>query len=55
MVGPYAEVPEGLNKTHIIMDTWLGHLAGLGYHVVGCPPYNDKMIVAIKKVCQIYD
>jgi len=55
IVGPNAEVPEGLKNTPLIMGSCLSHLAEKGYHVIGCPPNNDKMITAIKSVCGLSD
>lgn len=53
VVGPEAELPEGLRQTPLIMGTCLGRLAGEGRYVLGCPPNNDKMVEAIRKLCNL--
>ncbi len=51
VVGPQAELSEGLRRKPLIMGTCLGRLAGEGRYVLGCPPNNDKMIEAIRELC----
>jgi len=51
VVGPQAELPEGLQQKPLIMGTCLGRLAGEGRYVLGCPPNNDKMIEAVHHIC----
>lgn len=53
VVGPKAEIPEGLGRTPLIMGTCLKRLEERGRYVVGCPPNNDKMIEAIRELCSI--
>ncbi len=53
VVGPKAELPEGLRQTPLIMGTCLKGLKEKGRYVVGCPPNNDKMIEAIRELCNI--
>jgi len=51
VVGSNAKVPKGLKRTPIVMGTCLKQYEGEGCYVVGCPPNNDQMLAAIKKVC----
>jgi hypothetical protein len=51
VVGSNAKVPKGLKRTPIVMGTCLKQYEGDGCYVVGCPPNNDQMLAAIKKVC----
>ncbi|MFQ6052656.1 MAG: DUF362 domain-containing protein [Candidatus Bathyarchaeia archaeon] len=53
VVGPKAELPEGPERESLIMGTCLGRLADEGRYVLGCPPNNDKMIEAIKEICNL--
>jgi len=53
VVGPQAEIPETLTNTPVIMGTCLKRYEGKGCYVEGCPPNNDKMLAAIKEVCNI--
>jgi len=53
VVGGGAEVPDGLPNTPIIMGTCLKKYAGDGCYVEGCPPNNDKMLAAIRQVCDL--
>ena len=50
LVGPYAELPEDLRQTPLIMGICLQHLKDEGRYVVGCPPNNDKMREAISEL-----
>jgi uncharacterized protein (DUF362 family) len=50
VVGPNAKVPTGLKNTPIVMGTCLKGQEEEGCYVVGCPPNNDQMLAAIKKV-----
>jgi uncharacterized protein (DUF362 family) len=51
VVGSNAKVPKGLKRTPIVMGTCLKQYEGEGCYVVGCPPNNDQMLAAIRKVC----
>jgi uncharacterized protein (DUF362 family) len=53
VVGSNAEVPSGLPNTPIIMGTCLKKYATEGCYVEGCPPNNDKMLAAIRQVCNL--
>jgi len=53
VVGVNAKVPKGLKNTPIVMGTCLKAQEGEGCYVVGCPPNNDGMLAAIKKVCKL--
>jgi uncharacterized protein (DUF362 family) len=53
LVGPQAELPDGLKQTPLIMGICLKHLKENGRYVVGCPPNNDKMLEAIKELTGI--
>ena len=53
VVGSNAEPPEELPNTPIIMGTCLKKYEGAGFYVEGCPPNNDKMLAAIRQVCDI--
>jgi len=53
VVGANAKVPKGLKCTPVIMGTCLKAQEKEGVYVVGCPPNNDGMLAAIKKVCQL--
>jgi uncharacterized protein (DUF362 family) len=53
VVGSNAEVPSGLPNTPIIMGTCLKKYAAEGCYVEGCPPNNDKMLAAIRQVCNL--
>lgn len=53
VVGSNAEVPADLPNTPIIMGTCLKKYAGEGCYVEGCPPNNDKMLAAIRQVCDL--
>ena len=53
LVGPQAELPEGLEQTPLIMGVCLQHLKDEGRYVVGCPPNNDKMREAIMELTGI--
>lgn len=53
VVGPQAEIPEDLEGTLLVMGTCLRRLEGDGHHVLGCPPNNDKMIEAIRELCNL--
>jgi uncharacterized protein (DUF362 family) len=53
VVGSNAEPPDDLPNTPIIMGTCLKKYAGEGCYVEGCPPNNDKMLAAIRQVCDI--
>ena len=53
VVGPLAELPEGLRLRPLIMGICLRRLEGEGRYVLGCPPNNDKMIEAIKELCSL--
>lgn len=53
VVGPKAGPPEGLRQTPLIMGTCLKGLEERGCYVEGCPPNNDKMIEAIRELCNI--
>jgi len=53
VVGSNAEPPDDLPNTPIIMGTCLKRYAGEGCYVEGCPPNNDKMLAAIRQVCNI--
>jgi uncharacterized protein (DUF362 family) len=53
VVGVNAKVPEGLKCTPLVMGTCLRAQAGESVYVVGCPPNNDGMLAAIKKVCKL--
>ena len=53
VVGSNAEPPDDLPNTPIIMGTCLKKYAGDGCYVEGCPPNNDKMLAAIRQVCDI--
>jgi len=53
VVGSNAEVPADLPNTPLIMGTCLKKYAGEGCYVEGCPPNNDKMLAAIRQVCDL--
>ncbi len=53
VVGANAKVPKGLKNTPIVMGTCLKAQEEEGCYVVGCPPNNDQMLAAIKKVCKL--
>jgi coenzyme F420-reducing hydrogenase gamma subunit len=53
VVGSNAKVPKDLPNTPLIMGTCLKKYAGQGCYVEGCPPNNDKMLAAIRQVCDI--
>jgi hypothetical protein len=53
VVGPDVQVPDEVDGTPIIMGTCLKKIEDTGRYVVGCPPNNDKMIEAIKEVCNL--
>ncbi|MFH2111364.1 MAG: DUF362 domain-containing protein [Candidatus Bathyarchaeota archaeon] len=53
VVGSNAEVPDNLPNTPLIMGTCLKKYAGEGCYVEGCPPNNDKMLAAIRQVCDL--
>ena len=53
VVGPQAEIPEDLEGTLLVMGTCLRRLEGDGRYVLGCPPNNDKMIEAIRELCNL--
>jgi hypothetical protein len=53
VVGSNAEVPSGLPNTPIVMGTCLQKYADQGCYVEGCPPNNDKMLAAIRQVCNL--
>lgn len=53
IVGANAKVPEGLKNPPLVMGTCLKAQEGKGCYVIGCPPNNDQMLAAIKKVCNI--
>jgi hypothetical protein len=46
-------VPKGLKNTPIVMGTCLKAQEKEGCYVVGCPPNNDQMLAAIRKVCEL--
>jgi uncharacterized protein (DUF362 family) len=53
VVGANAKVPKGLKCTPVVMGTCLRAQEKEGVYVVGCPPNNDGMMAAIKKVCKL--
>ena len=53
IVGPQAEVPEGLEETPLIMGVCLRHIAEEGRYVVGCPPNNDKVVEAMRELTDL--
>jgi uncharacterized protein (DUF362 family) len=53
VVGANAKVPKGLKNTPIVMGTCLKAQEEEGCYVMGCPPNNDQMLAAIKKVCKL--
>ena len=53
LVGPQAELPEGLKQKPLMMGICLQHLKDEGRYVVGCPPNNDKMREAIMELTGI--
>jgi uncharacterized protein (DUF362 family) len=53
VVGANAKVPKGLKTTPLVMGTCLKAQESEGCYVVGCPPNNDGMLAAIKKVCKL--
>jgi hypothetical protein len=53
VVGANAKVPKGLKNTPIVMGTCLKAQGEEGCYVVGCPPNNDQMLAAIRKVCKL--
>jgi len=53
VVGSNAEPPKDLPNTPIIMGTCLKKYENEGCYVEGCPPNNDKMLAAIRQVCDI--
>ena len=53
VVGANAKVPKGLKTMPLVMGTCLKAQEGEGCYVVGCPPNNDNMLTAIKKVCRL--
>jgi hypothetical protein len=53
VVGANAKVPKGLKCTPLVMGTYLKAQEAEGVYVVSCPPNNDGMLDAIKKVCKI--
>jgi uncharacterized protein (DUF362 family) len=53
VVGSNAEVPKNLQKTPVIMGVCQARNKDKGRYAVGCPPNNDKMLVAISEVCGI--
>lgn len=53
VVGANAKVPKGLKCTPVVMGTCLRAQEKEGIYVVGCPPNNDGMLAAIKKVCKL--
>ena len=53
VVGANAKVPKGSKCTPLVMGTCLKAREQEGIYVVGCPPNNDSMLAAIKKICKI--
>jgi coenzyme F420-reducing hydrogenase gamma subunit len=53
VVGSNAEPPADLPNTPLIMGTCLKRHEGKGCYVEGCPPNNDKMMAAIREICEI--
>jgi len=53
IVGANAKVPVGLKNLPLVMGTCLKAQEGKGCYVIGCPPNNDQMLTAIKKVCNL--
>jgi uncharacterized protein (DUF362 family) len=53
VVGSKAEVPESLHIRPVIMGVCQARNAEEGCFAVGCPPNNDKMVAAIREVCNI--
>ena len=53
VVGSNAEVPDNLPNTPLIMGTCLKKYDAEGCYVEGCPPNNDKMLAAIRQVCDL--
>jgi uncharacterized protein (DUF362 family) len=53
VVGANAKVPKGLKCSPLVMGTCLKAQEKEGVYVVGCPPNNDGMLAAIKKVCKL--
>ncbi len=53
VVGANARVPKGLKCTPLVMGTCLRAQETEGVYVVGCPPNNDGMLAAIKKICKL--
>jgi uncharacterized protein (DUF362 family) len=53
VVGSNAEVPDNLPNTPLIMGTCLKKYEAEGCYVEGCPPNNDKMLAAIRQVCDL--
>lgn len=53
VVGSNAEVPKNLQTTPVIMGVCQARNKDKGRYAVGCPPNNDKMLVAISEVCGI--
>jgi len=51
VVGSKAQVPDGLEAKPLIMGACQRHNAEKGCYVEGCPPNNDKMMAAIRKIC----
>jgi len=53
VVGSNAEIPDNLPNTPLIMGTCLKKYEAEGCYVEGCPPNNDKMLAAIRQVCDL--
>ena len=53
VIGPHAEISEDMEGKPLIMGTCLRRLEGEGCYVLGCPPNNDKMIEAIRELCNL--
>ena len=53
VVGSNAEVPSDIYTKPVIMGACQAKNADKGCYVAGCPPNNDKMLAAIREVCDI--
>jgi len=53
VVGSNAEVPSDIHTKPVIMGACQAKNADKGCYVAGCPPNNDKMLAAIREVCNI--
>jgi uncharacterized protein (DUF362 family) len=53
VVGSNAEVPSDIHTKPVIMGACQAKNANKGCYVAGCPPNNDKMLAAIREVCDI--